>query len=255
MALLTHWDGEPVQVWADLWKSPLVEAHDALGSTNDRARELAQAGAEPYTVVLAEEQTAGRGRTGGSWHSPAGSGLWISTLVPVEERLPTHLPLVVGLAAAAAMEEVCAGVRVGLKWPNDVEIHGRKAGGILCERAHGPVVVGIGLNVSQKPGDFPRELADRAVSLETAGGCRVSVGALATALLRQLRGRLPVADGPLAADAHGELAARDVLRDRRVETQQAGEGIARGIDLLGALVIEQEDGRHVRVVAGSVRIR
>jgi BirA family biotin operon repressor/biotin-[acetyl-CoA-carboxylase] ligase len=142
-----------------------------------------------------------------------------------------------------------------LKWPNDLEIDGRKVGGILCEHAQGPVVAGIGLNVSQKAEDFPRGLSDRAVSLEMAGGQRISVGRLATALLRELRARCAGNGGLLPDEARAELAARDVLRDRPVHTQQAGEGVARGIDADGALVVEQEGGRRVRVVAGTVRIR
>ena len=255
MALLTHWEGEPVHVWAGLWGSPLVEAHDTLGSTNDRARWLAREGAEAYTVVVANEQTAGRGRSGSPWHSAPGAGLWMSTLLPLPGAPPPYLPLLVGLAAAAALEDACPAVRVGLKWPNDLEIHGRKVGGILCEHAHGPVVAGIGLNVSQKVEDFPQDLAERAVSLEMAGGRRISVGTLATALLRELRARCAANGGSLPDDARAELAARDVLLDRPVHTQQSGEGVARGIDADGALLVEQEGGRRVRVVAGTVRIR
>lgn len=255
MALLTHWDGEPVQVWARLWRSPAVEAHDVLGSTNDRARALAREGAPPFTVVLAEEQTAGRGRAGSPWHSPGGAGLWISILLPLDERVPCHLPLLVGLAAARAAEAACPGVRVGLKWPNDLEVSGRKVGGILCEHGHGAVVAGIGLNVRQQPGDFPPDLADRAISIETAaGGRRVSVGALATELMRELRRLRPGEADPLAREERADLASRDVLLGRRVRTQQLGEGVARGIDGEGALLLEQDGGRCVRVVAGSVRL-
>lgn len=259
MALLAHWEGEPVQVWARLWGAPLVEVHDELGSTNDRARVLVREGAAPFTVVLAQAQTRGRGRTGSPWHSPAGAGLWMSALLPMYGRVPAHLPLLVGLAAARAAESVCAGVRVGLKWPNDLEVRGRKAGGVLCEQGHGPVVAGVGLNVSQTAEDFPREVAGRAVSLEMVAGTRISMGALATSLLRELR-RLGLetgaagGDGSLPADLRAELAARDVLRGRRVLSQQAGNGVARGIDGDGALLVEQDGGRRVRVVAGSVRI-
>jgi BirA family biotin operon repressor/biotin-[acetyl-CoA-carboxylase] ligase len=102
MALLTHWDGEPIRVWARVWRADLVEAHDVLGSTNDRIKELAAQGAGPYSVVIADEQTAGRGRSGGVWHSPPGAGLWISVLLPLQGVVPAHLPLVVGVAAARA---------------------------------------------------------------------------------------------------------------------------------------------------------
>ena len=254
MTLLTHWEGEPVRVWSRLWGVPVFEAHDVLGSTNDRARELAVDGAPPFTVVVAEQQTAGRGRAGAGWHSPAGGGLWLSTLLPLGDAVPLHLPLLVGLAAARAAEAACPGLRVGLKWPNDLEVEGRKAGGILCERGDGVVVAGIGLNVRQRPADFPEELADRAISLETALGGKVSRGALAGALLAELARTSAAPTSRLTDDGLAELAGRDVLRGRRVATQQAGEGTARGIDGDGALLLERPDGARVRVLAGSVRI-
>jgi len=254
VALQTHWEGEPVRVWATLWSVPLLEVHDVLGSTNDRARELAAAGAPPRSVVLAERQTAGRGRSGTPWHSPAGAGLWLSALLPLAGAVPTHLPLLVGLAAAHAAEAVCPGLEVGIKWPNDVEVGGKKAGGILCEAGEGAVIAGIGLNVRQRPGEFPEELADRAVSLEAAWGRPVPRGRLVGALLAELARRCVPPIPALTADGHLELVRRDVLRDRRVATQQAGEGVARGIDVDGALLLERPDGERVRVVAGSVRI-
>lgn len=254
MALLTHWDGEPVQVWKRVWRADQVEAHDVLGSTNDRLKEMAAGGAGPYTVVVADEQTAGRGRTGGAWHSPAGSGLWISVLLPFPGAVPPHLPLVVGAAAARAAEAACPGVQVGLKWPNDVVLGGRKLGGILCEHVHGAVVAGVGLNVRVSEEALPTEVAGLAAGLEHGAGPRVSLGTLATALLHELHALVPAAARGLGADLHGELERRDVLRDRSVVTQQAGPGTARGIDAGGALALERPDGARVRVVSGSVRL-
>lgn len=253
MAVLTHWDGEPVGIWARVWRADVVEAHDVLGSTNDRMRELAAQGAGPFSVVVSEEQTAGRGRSGAAWHSPAGAGLWISTLLPAGEPVMPHLPLLVGLAAARAAERACPGARVGIKWPNDLEIGGRKTGGILCEHGHGAVVAGIGLNVRLPASGLPEELSDRATSLECHAPGRVSLGALATALLHELHGVVPRRPCPMSSALHGELERRDVLRDRQVMTQQAGEGTARGIAPDGALWVERPDRERVRVVAGSVR--
>ncbi len=254
MALLAHWEGEPVSVWERSLGIPRFEAHDVIGSTNDRARALARQGARPFTVVVAAEQTAGRGRAGTRWHSPPGTGLWISVLLPLGGSVPAHLPLVVGLAAARAVETVCPGLAVGLKWPNDLEVGGRKAGGVLCERADGYVVAGIGVNVRQLSGDFPVELAGRAISLESAGGRPVAMGALASALVSGLRSLCAEPTASLPVELREELTARDVLRDRPVLSQQAGAGVARGIDRDGALLIERSDGVRVRVLAGSVRI-
>lgn len=254
MPLLTHWDGEPVAVWARVWKAAEVEAYDVLGSTNDRLKELAAGGAAPWTVVVAESQTRGRGRGGAVWHSPAGAGLWLSVLLPCDEPVPAYLPLAVGVAAARAAEEAAPGVRVGIKWPNDLEVAGRKIGGILCEHGHGWVAAGIGVNVLTPEVGIPAEVAERATSLEAVSGARVSVGALATALLHRLRasrcGRGPGLDPAV----HQELRERDVLRGTGVWTSQAGPGSARGIAEDGALLLELPGGGKVRVVSGSVRI-
>lgn len=254
MALLTHWDGEPVAVWARVWKAGAVEAHDVLGSTNDRLKELAGGGAAPWTVVVAEAQTRGRGRGGAVWHSPAGAGLWLSVLLPCEEPVPAALPLVVGVAAARAAEEAAPGLHVGIKWPNDLEVAGLKVGGILCEHGRGWVVAGIGVNVLTPDDGVPAEVARRATSLEAASGRRVSPGALATALLHHLRGARCGEDGGLGGALHQELARRDVLRGKGVWTTQAGEGTARGIAPDGALLLELPGGGEARVVSGSVRI-
>jgi BirA family transcriptional regulator, biotin operon repressor / biotin---[acetyl-CoA-carboxylase] ligase len=252
VALLTHWDGEPVQVWAGLWRAPLLEVHDLLPSTNDRARELADEGAPAFTVVLAEDQSAGRGRGGHAWHSAPGSGLCLSVLLPGQGAPPPHLPLLVGLAAARAAESVGPHVGVGLKWPNDLVIRGRKLGGILCERHHGAIVAGLGLNIRQRPGDFPPELIGLATSLEAVAG-PVPMGGLVTALLRELRALCGRPGAALTPDLHEELSERDVLQGLEVVTQVAGPGVARGIDTDGALILEHADGSVQRVLAGSVR--
>lgn len=254
MALLTHWDGEPVQVWTRVWRAGRVEAHDVLGSTNDRLKELAAEGAAAYSVVVAEEQTAGRGRSGGVWHSPPGSGLWISVLLPIPGVVPAHLPLVVGVAAARAAERSCPGVTVGIKWPNDLQVGGLKAGGILCEHSHGAVVAGVGMNVRVPLDALPGDIAAQAATLEGAASARVSVGELATALLHELHTLPPRSAKGLESEIHQELERRDVLRDRAVVTQQAGAGTARGIGPDGALLLERPGGTWVSVTAGSVRL-
>lgn len=256
MSLLTHWEGEPVEVLARLWEVPVLEAHDRIGSTNDRVRDLAVGGAPPFTVVLAEQQTTGRGRSGSSWHDTPGASLLLSTLLPSSGPVPLHVPLLVGLAAARAIERVTGGdpFEVLLKWPNDLMAGERKAGGILCEGTRGGVVAGVGINVRQRPEDFPDEIRDRAVSLETAGGRRVSRAKLAGALVREMIGLFrPPFPADLPGGLHAELQARDALRDRGVDTAQEGRGTARGIAEDGALVLERPDGSRARVVAGSVR--
>jgi BirA family biotin operon repressor/biotin-[acetyl-CoA-carboxylase] ligase len=247
---LTHWEGEPVRVWEGLWAVPLVEAWETLGSSNDRVRELAAQGCAPWSVVLAEEQTAGRGRAGRSWSSPRGVGLWISFLAPRRPAGHALAPVLVGVALARAVESL-APVEAGLKWPNDLLVGGRKAAGILCEATGDALVVGVGVNVRQRPEDFPPELQGRATSLDAEAGGRVSRAALAGALLRGARALLdrPVLrlDGELAR----EVERRDVLRGRAV-TVDGTHGRGDGVDPLGRLRLAMDDGRIRPVVAGHV---
>ena len=253
MTSLSRWEGEPLHVWAERWRSPLVEVHDELGSTNDRARVLVAEGAPPFSVVLAEAQRSGRGRRGASWHSPAGAGLWISVVLPGADPAAGPLPLLVGLAAARAAEEACGGLRVGIEWPNDLVVGDRKVGGVLCEGAPGGVIAGVGINVRQRPADFPRELAARASSLEAEAGSPASRGDLATSLLHHLHDLCADGGRVIPAVALAELGSRDSLRNRPVRSETEGRGLARGIASDGALVMERSDGSRVWVRAGSVR--
>ena len=131
----------------------------STSSTNDRARELAAAGAPHGTLVTAEAQTAGRGRQGRGWSAPAGRALLMSVVLRDEHPL---LPLAAGVAVAAA-----CGPAARLKWPNDVQLDGRKVAGILTEARpqEGWAVLGIGVNVAVRPEDLPAELRPKAVGL------------------------------------------------------------------------------------------
>ena len=249
-----HWEGEPVRVWADLWGVPSLVVHDVVGSTNDELRRHAARGARPWTVVLADAQTAGRGRGGAAWRAAPGAGLLCSILLPGPAAAhPGALTLLVGLAVARAVEAVAPGVRAGIKWPNDVLLDGRKCCGILCEAVPGGVVAGVGVNVRSAFDDFPADLRARVTCIEEVSGAHVSRSALAGRLLRELR-RLVDAEAAarLGPGVLRELADRDVLAGRPVETH-LGAGLARGIASDGALLVDTDDGRR-HVVAGSVRL-
>jgi len=228
-----------------------VELHDRIGSTNDRALDLVRKGSPVWSVVIADEQTAGRGRRGRRWDSPRGSGLWMSVVVPRCDPVAV-VPLIAGLAVAEAMEEVAGGIRVEVEWPNDLTIGGRKVGGILCESTPRAVVVGIGVNVSTAP-RLPDRARERPVTaLETDANKPLSRSALAISVVKRLRNRFEVAS-PWSG-ARDELRGRDALRGRRVETEQEGGGIADGIDDDGALLLLRASGECVRVRSGSVRL-
>jgi BirA family transcriptional regulator, biotin operon repressor / biotin---[acetyl-CoA-carboxylase] ligase len=212
----------------------------ATTSTNDRARELAQAGAPHGTLVTAAEQTAGRGRQGRTWSAPPGSTLLLSVVL----RDP---PALLPLAAALAVAEV-AGARAQIKWPNDVLLDGRKVAGILAEGRpqDGWAVLGVGVNVALRIEDLPPELHDTAgtLGLESAD-LEPTLERLLAALERTL-----ALDEARLLDAY---RARDALRGREVRWA-AGHGRAAGIDGAGRLVVELPEGGRTALSAGEVHL-
>ena len=228
---------------------------DETTSTNDEvARRLAEDDADGL-VVIAEHQTAGRGRRGRAWHSPRSASVLASVaIVDREEAFPGGcLALVCGIAVVDALSP-CVDVRPTLKWPNDVLARGRKLAGILVESrtVRGGArcfILGIGINCLQHRGHFPDELADNATSVELESGQPVDRTAICASLLNELDGWLAVADrcrGPALRDAW--LARSDIL-GKRIEIGENG-GRYRGhvVDL------DPEAGLIVRLDTGQVRV-
>lgn len=248
-----------------------VVEHAATGSTNDDLHALAASGAPEGTVVVADTQTAGRGRLERTWHSPAGVGLYLSTLH--RPRRPADELARWTLAAAVAACEACrevAGVAPTIKWPNDVLANGRKLAGILAEaRTTGAtvawLVVGAGFNVNHRPDDFPADLRDRAISLRMlAGGPIDDRRPLARAYIDRLgEWSAELGEGKFdsLADAWQQWAPQ--ARGTRVRWRENGPGtagagrigITRGLDRTGALRIEAEDGSlHLARIGESVTV-
>ena len=226
--------------------------HRTTDSTNERAKELALAGAPDGTLVTADEQTAGRGRQGRVWVAPAGRSLLLSLVLRDLGEAQAHLPLGAALAVCDACERG-APVSCRIKWPNDIWIDGRKVAGILIEGRpqEGWAVLGIGVNVSTEEGEFPPELRELATSLSVSAGSAnaPSSETLLKLLLEALDARL--AEPPDAIVAHWRQ--RDALLGQKVQWQ-SGEGIAAGIDDSGALAVETPAGR-VFLDAGEVHLR
>lgn len=227
-----------------------VEWHDELGSTSDRLKELARAGAREWTVVLADRQSSGRGREGRRWESPRG-GLYHSVLLrPRADRAPL-VPLAAGVAVAEAVSE--AGVRAELKWPNDVLVGGRKLGGILAEASSASagvewVVAGIGVNLALEPVALPAELAAGVTSLRAEGH---ETGALP--LAAAVIARLGVWYDALREDAPRVVAA---WRERAVPWWDSEIEVRSGDALVsGRLVEVADDGALVIALAGGERRR
>ena len=217
-------------------------------STNDRARELVESGAPGGTVVTAREQTAGRGRQGRVWTAPEGKALLYSALLrPLDER-HLLLPLSVPLAVCAAAEELRPDAECQVKWPNDVWLEGRKLSGILIEAKpqEGWAVIGIGLNLSIEPHEFPDDLRQPAISLGGGVTPETARGALDAQL-----GRWVFAD---EAEVLDEWRRRDGLLGREVGWE-GGLGVADGIDDRGNLVVVVPGGDRVSLGAGEVSLR
>jgi BirA family biotin operon repressor/biotin-[acetyl-CoA-carboxylase] ligase len=260
---LFEWEGVPVEDLARAWAAASLRVFARLGSTNDLARGLAAAGAPAGTVVLAEEQVAGRGRAGREWSSPPGLGLWIS-IVARPTGDPSLLPLRVGLAVAEALDPFLGDAPAQIKWPNDLLVGGRKLGGILCEGSWeaggaGFVIVGVGLNVLHAASDFPEGIRERASSIALAAGAaperRAVAGSVVPAVLAALGGPAELDAGHLA-----RLAARDALRGLAVEVTdpttgaRLTRGTASGIAADGSLQVLPGDGGAPRSIrSGTVR--
>jgi BirA family biotin operon repressor/biotin-[acetyl-CoA-carboxylase] ligase len=223
-----------------------------VDSTNERARELALEGAPSGTVVTAEEQTSGRGRKGRTWVAPPGTALLYSAIqrpLGLEHGL---LPLAVPLAVCEAVESM-ASLECRVKWPNDVWIEERKAAGVLVE-ARPPewAVIGIGLNLSIEPAEFPSNLRWPATS--------VGQGITASAALRAVNERLGHWVDQSPGRVLEEFATRDALRGREIRWEDAGSrspsgsGRAEGVDDRGNLVVATDDGKRLSLGAGEVQL-
>jgi len=232
----------------------------SVTSTNDLARALAAQGAPAGTLVLAEEQTAGRGRLGRTWLAPTGTSLLL-TLIFRPTLLPTQafrLAMLCSLATARAMEAATA-LPIHLKWPNDLVLRGKKLGGVLSESSLTGerldfVIVGLGLNVNLDVSTLP-EIAATATSLSAALGRPVARLPLLQRLLQEIEaGYHDVAQGEALRDS---WAARLSTLGQmvRVSGGTEDEGLAEGVDADGALLLRRADGTLGRIAVGDVTLR
>lgn len=231
-----------------------------IDSTNRVALDLGHAGAPEGTLVLAEEQTAGKGRAGRRWHSERASGIYLTLLLrpplaPVQAPL---LTLLAGLSVRGAIE-AHTGLIPDLKWPNDLLLDGRKLGGILTEMHAEPgairfVIIGIGLNVNQAR--FPAELAPIATSLRAASGRTHSRIELLTRLLRQFESDYNrfLREGPAWVIEEFQ-AVSSFAKGKRVRVSDGRDqytGTTTGLSPEGLLHVRREDGRITAVLSGDV---
>lgn len=241
------------------WLGHRLYMFDEIDSTNLWLKNRLTAETDPHgTVVLADAQRAGRGRLGKSWWSPAGTGLYTSALF-YPERFD-NLGITTLLAGVALAEGVSAltGIKVGLKWPNDAILHGKKFAGILAEAGTTPrpwLIIGIGINVS---GPVPEELPN-AGNLVSLGGCPVDRVLLwertMETLERMYDGWLSTGNEPVLE----RWTHYNQTLGQRVLVSRAGHppltGIAEAIDSDGCLRVKSANGEHVRICGGEVSLR
>jgi BirA family biotin operon repressor/biotin-[acetyl-CoA-carboxylase] ligase len=243
----------------------------SVDSTNLLALAEAQAGAAHGSVWVADEQTAGRGRSGHGWHSTAGDGLYVSVLLRLKIALvdALWLSLATGLAAQAAIASV-SGLEADIRWPNDLLINGKKCGGILVEtsatasQSASPAmlryaVIGVGINVNHQ--HFSPELEPFATSLRRESGRMWSRESLLIELLRALEQQVSLLEEELRGEGTAPTlldrfaAASSWVHGKRVRVDEAGgyTGVTTGLDARGFLRVSGDDGVLHTVISGGVR--
>lgn len=232
------------------------------GSTNDEARRLAEAGAPDGTLVIADYQTAGRGRLNRRWEAPPGCCLLLSLIFRpnLAQQQAQRLTMICGLAVVEAIESE-TGLQAGLKWPNDVVLNGAKVAGILTEVGLSgerlvQAVVGIGLNVNLDPAQLPGDLLTPVGSLSQALGRPVDRLSLLWALLSAVERRYLALQA--GGSPHLEWLSRLTMLGKPVTVSGAGTsryGVAEGVNADGGLLLRLADDSLETVWAGDVTLR
>jgi len=237
-----------------------IRHYDTIGSTNDEAKRLASLGEPEGTVVSADEQTAGRGRSGRTWITPPGAAIAMSIIL--RPRIPaihsTQIALLGGLAVLEGIRRI-VDLPAQIKWPNDVLVRGKKVAGVLAEATFAgetleSVVLGMGVNVNAgPPPDFKLEYA--ATSLAAESGCLLDREAVMNAILAAFDARYPQLGRPELAGAWSEHLA---MRGEQVRVAGMTEtiiGTLDGVTGSGAIIIRLESGEARMLLAGDVHLR
>jgi BirA family biotin operon repressor/biotin-[acetyl-CoA-carboxylase] ligase len=241
-----------------------IDYYEKVGSTNEAARERAANGAAEGLLVVAEEQTGGKGRLGRQWYSPRSRGIIFTLLLypPVNPSRVSQVTMLTAVALASAIRSE-TGVGAGIKWPNDLLVDGRKVCGILAELSAevdriGYLVVGIGINANQDFGDFPEDIRDKATSLKLETGATVSRVRLLQVSLESFEHwyGLWLEQGFEPVRAAWKQMSVTLDCPVRIHTlDQAWDGWAEDVDSDGALLLRLPDGSLQRFVSGEVSLR
>lgn len=252
--LTTKWAGQKLYYYAE------------TGSTNIDAKRLAEEGEPHGTTVIADMQTAGRGRRGRMWQSPPGSAIYMTIMLKPDfsPDKASMLTLVMALSVADAITEA-AGLQAGIKWPNDVVVNAKKVCGILTEMNVESdyiqyVVIGVGINTNNgSTAEFPEEIRQTATSLKIESGTHILRAALIERVLSNFEKNYDIFVKSLNLSgimkAYNERLLNLDAYVRVLDPQGEYSGIARGINLSGELLVEKENGDVVQVYAGEVSVR
>ena len=245
------------------WIGKQVYFAEEVDSTNTWGKRLAEEGAPHGTLVVADEQTQGRGRRGRSWQSPKGTNISMTLILrpDLEPARASMLTIVMGLSVAQGLKELLK-LPVQIKWPNDAVLNGHKLCGILTEMSAqidyiNYVVVGTGINVNLP--EVPEELKDIATSLLIETGHRVNraevIGAVLRAFARNYESFLAAGDLTGLWNAYNEIRANRDRQVRVLDPKEPYEGVALGINARGELLVKKADGSISEVYAGEVSVR
>lgn len=245
------------------WAGHPVVCYKVLESTNLQAKLDAEKGAPQGTLIVADMQTAGRGRRGRAWSSPPGKNVYFTLILKpeIEPDKASMLTPVMGLAVAEGIRRTC-NAEAMIKWPNDIVIDGKKVCGMLAELSVERdfihyVVIGVGINVGQQA--FPEEIAQTAVCLQDVCGVKVSRAELAANVMQAFEEHYDafLERGDLSAlkPRYERLLVNNGRQVRVLDPGGEFQGIARGIDRFGELLVERTDGSVVSVYAGEVSVR
>ena len=245
------------------WMAKNLEYYDEIDSTNNRAKALGEAGGADGTLFVAETQTAGKGRRGRCWQSPAGSSISMSILLRPKMN-PSDAPmltLVMAYASTIALREK-TGLDIGIKWPNDLVVNGKKISGILTEMSAeidyiNHVVIGVGINVNQDT--FPDDIKETASSLKMELGKRIKRSGLIAAVMKNFEKYYEIFQETEDLSGLKELYnSMLVNKDREVKVLEPGneyKAYAIGINQTGELIVRTPDGKEKEIYAGEVSVR
>ncbi|MEK5390960.1 biotin--[acetyl-CoA-carboxylase] ligase [Margalitia sp. FSL K6-0131] len=241
-----------------------IQYLESTDSTQKVAHQLAQEGCPDGTLVIAEEQTNGRGRLARNWHSPKYTGIWMS-LVLRPKLPPAKAPqftLIAAVAVARAIEDICE-ISPDIKWPNDLLLNGKKITGILTELQAdsdkiNAIIMGIGMNVNQKEQDFPKELHNIATSLAIETGKEISRSELVKRILENLekyyllyleKGFAPL---KLLWESYAVSLGKDIIA-RTISGNISGKAL--GITEEGVLKIEDQNGQIHKIYSADIEMK